>query len=194
MRFQGKNSEPECTARFCSANTTPTYQANPSNPSNPTIRLLEPQPPVVMKIEYRQEVIDNTHKDRNRQLRSQLDQARMQRELYRQTAETRKCAAPNVPATAKIRLLILLQKLQTLHVDYALLSQYFTDCMKGMDQNSSDVAVISSALIYEKPDLVNSDACYANALAAIKKTQTTNFTLVSNMVDGLSEIANDLRV
>ena len=71
---------------------------------------------------------------------------------HRQTAETRKCAAPNVPATAKIRLLILLQKLQTLHVDYALLSQYFTDCMKGMDQNSSDVAVISSALIYEKPD------------------------------------------
>jgi|SRR5579885_633676 len=90
----------------------------------------------------------------------------------------------------KMKLIMSLTKLQAMGVDYSLLSQYFDATIgptSSLDMNS--VAVfLQSVLIFDRDTLQNSGQCYSTALAAISKTQTTDYSSISDIVDGLVSI------
>lgn len=88
---------------------------------------------------------------------------------------------------SKIKLIIVLQKLQEMGVEYSLLSQYFQDSFKK-ETRAGNIDVIESILVFDKTELLDSNDCYARALAGIKKTRTTDYSIVAETINGLVDI------
>lgn len=187
--MKAKNADAVCQAKYCPVNNNlPTVnikhrEQQPVNPKNDQIVKYD-------GVNGWEAQIDQATVMRNRQLRRIMDQ---QRQAVRDQYNKQMVAGP--AEATKIRLIMTLQKFQTLGIEYSLLNQYFTDCFKttnsSMDYGTE--TVISSMLVFDKLDLVDSNACYTAALASIRKTQTTNFAPVISVVDGLTSILKDLR-
>lgn len=84
-------------------------------------------------------------------------------------------------ALTKIQLILVLQKLQSIGVNYSLLSQFFNSVL-GQD------GFFPSILVFDDQTLKDSNSCYASALAAINKTRTTDYYPLNDAVQGLLNI------
>ena len=196
-----------CNKRFCPINTQPSGVITPTPPAKTDIGVA-----VANKRPNNVPSVDPNQVDRNRQLRYIMEENEARR--YRQEAMARKqqieaedrrlmqersftmdrsYMAKGNQEASKLRLLITLQKLQAMSVTYTYVSDYFTNCLKGMSQ-TGDIAIISSILIFDKYDLVNSDTCYTTAITAIGKTTTTNFGVIYDAIESLSLIVKDFKV
>jgi len=182
-----KNADTVCKAKYC-----------PVNDNLPTVKIQHIERGTNIKsgevITYDgangwEAQIDQADVLRNRQLRKIMDQ---QRQAVRDQYNKQIVAGP--AEATKIRLIMTLQKFQTLGIEYALLNQYFVDCFKlNSSTDYGTETVISSMLVFDKSDLVDSSLCYKTAIENVKKTRTTSFAPVISVIEGLTSILKDLR-
>lgn len=110
--------------------------------------------------------------------------------LFMGTAGMTATSTPGGMAT-KIRLIITLQKLNTMGVPYALVSQFF---QQGLGQaNTNSLMFFQSMLVYDNDTLKDSTGCYASTLSAIQKTQSTDYSPLADLTSALSSIITDLK-
>jgi len=99
--------------------------------------------------------------------------------------------------TSKIRLVLALEKLQEVGIEYSLLSQYFKNMLEQLmskyPQHRTLAYTLQEMLVFDKQELRNSSSCYMDALSQIRKSSYINFSVVYDMVIGLSEILRDLK-
>lgn len=196
--MNGKNSAPQCTSRYCPANSVADDTAPisgkmgrlgliaPKNRDAATKEVIALKPAIDQS--KRQMQADEALLNRNRELRRQMDERR----ALEMEKEYRGTIVNGAPEAAKMRLLLMLGKFQTLQVEYTYLSEYFDNCLKKMDQSNYDVSVIRESLVFDREDLKSSATCYTTALANVKKLKSVNVTTISDIVDGLSTVLKDL--
>ncbi len=188
-----------CNSRFCPVNTQPSGNVTTKRQNNSGVVVINrnPNPNVIQK----PVAVDPNQNDRNRQLRMMIEANEARR--YQEQAMARKYQIENDDRmfmakgnqeASKLRLVITLQKLQGMGVTYSYVSDYFSNCFKGLTNMSGDMAIISSILIFDKQDLVNSDQCYTTAINAVGKTTTTNFGVIYDAIESLSQVVTDFKV
>jgi hypothetical protein len=192
--MNGKNSAPQCTSRYCPVNTSADTEMVVTRKTKPV--QTEEQAPAdalaskpMIDMGKRQMQVDQALLNRNRELRKQLDERR----ALEMDKDYRGTIVNGAPEAAKMRLLLMLGKFQTLQVEYAFLSEYFDSCLKKMDQSNYDVSVIKESVVFDRDDLKSSATCYSTALANVKKLKSMNLAAVSDIVDGLSVVLKDLQ-
>lgn len=197
-QFGSKNTEDACTSKFCPVNSSTgqgtVIAADPRH--NRIDKRATPAQYEPVNADTNPEKLvpyDPTAVARNRALRQQLDLMRQQEEESIRNRYQKNIVVGGAPEATKIKLLLTLQKFQQIGINYRMISQYFEQSLKKLPQ-TGDVAIISSFLIFEKPDLVDSNACYTAAMAGINKTTTTNYAGLVDAVDGLAGIINDLKL
>jgi len=96
-------------------------------------------------------------------------------------------AAPSQQSgLTKMQLVMALTKLQTMGVSYSLISQYFNSALNVSASNGISAALfLQSVLVFDNDTLANSTQCYTSALAAVNKTQTTDYSSIADVVNGL---------
>jgi hypothetical protein len=86
----------------------------------------------------------------------------------------------------KMQLIMALTKLQAMGVTYSLISQYFNSALNVSASNGMSAALfLQSVLVFDQDTLANSTQCYTSALAAVNKTQTTDYSSIADVVNGL---------
>lgn len=193
-----KNSGAGCDSKFCPANTLTPYDnefvhANPTKkyPKKIPKQLYYPpanttEPPV-MKLDS----VDRSSLIHNRLMRQKLDEQRAKEEdsLRRPYQKIVVAGGIGQQEASKIKLILALEKLRDMGIEYELISQYFEKCFKSYQTNQSmDFTLIESFLVFDKNDLRDSATCYAMALSSIRKTKTTNYGVISDIIDGLADI------
>lgn len=181
--MQGKNSGSglQCTKKFCAVNSDYDAALVPAKivpPSNlPADKELTNDPGMIQ---------------RNRELRRMKDalEAARQDEI-RNRYQKNTVTGPN--EIAKLRLILTIQKYQSLAIDYAMISQYFADCIKPLDLGGDgNIDTIKEILIYDRDALKNSATCYASALAGIQKCRPGTFSPIGDIVNGLADALRGL--
>lgn len=198
--MNGKNVTPQCTSRYCPINSVTDEATVIPNGKGMGKKFITPKndeprtrDTIVVKPlidpQRRQAQADETLINRNRELRQQMDDQR----ALQQDREYRATIVTGAAEAAKMRILLMLGKFQTLQVEYCLLSEYFDNCLKKTDQSSYDISVIRESLVFDRDDLKNSAMCYTAAIANVKKLKLVNFNAISDIVDGLSAVLKDLQ-
>lgn len=197
LKMKGKNSTSPCESKFCPANTSveSTFQIKHCEDlKKPSPKLVFPPANLEQdEIARRYTSVDETQLKRNRELRKALDRQRQQRDDSARKYQNYVVAEPKVSGTAeasKIRLVLILGKLQQIGVEYKMLSQYFEECFKKLPENSHNT-IIESLLVKDKYDLEDSNACYTSAINGVKKTKSTDYSGISDIVSGLAQIVRD---
>lgn len=94
-------------------------------------------------------------------------------------------------AATKIRLILTLHKLNSMSVPYSMVSQFFEYSLGG-DGNragsTNNMMIFQSMLVFDKDTLKDSNACYNSAINAIQRTQSTDYSPLTDLVAALSEI------
>lgn len=208
--MKSKNdSDQICNSRFCPVGT---YVSNqPVKKQTTPIKALPKQQQALVKPKFeasndedysQQRLIpvdkNQLNRNRNRLLREQLDAKRQDELDYQQYKDSVKpvihVVEPNGPPEAiKMRLLVMMGKFRDLNFDYKYLSQYFEACFKRLALPDGDAAILESFLIFDKIDLADSAQCYLVALKGIDKTQTSRYSKLGSVVDGLAAILKDLQ-
>lgn len=201
-KFGAKNTDDACNAKFCPVNSS--VGMEPAVGGNPTPhRVMKKTPPTqyeAANVDSRPERLipfDPDQVARNRALRQQKDLQRQQEQDAIRNRYQMNIVVQGAAEATKIRLLLTLKKFQEIGIAYKMVSDYFGMCFKRMSPNgyvSGDAAIIGSFLVFEKSDLVDSNACYASAIAGINKTTTTDYSSLADAVGGLSSIITDLKL
>jgi len=213
MTLRGKNDDSsanivngictKCKKARCGCNPVP----KPTPIVKPT-----PKPDPINVVKWGNATVVNTNDDilrsqgqiKTRQLIFDENIAKMNAYRYRSTANNgsnsnagRIQAETSVNgATTKIRLVLTLQKLNSMSVPYSMVSQYFDSMLKELGPNHSNTnnsMFFQSILVFDRDTLKDSNACYNNAINSIRSTQSTDYSLLTDIVDGLSSIVTDLR-
>jgi hypothetical protein len=108
----------------------------------------------------------------------------------RMIMDANQLAAPNqLSGLTKMQLVMALTRLQTMGVSYSLLSQFFASALNNSASTGNSAALfLQSVLVFDQDTLQNSSQCYTSALAAVNKTQTTDYSSISDVVNGLVQI------
>lgn len=181
--MEGKNSNLglTCQKKFCPVNSVSEDSMVPSKkqpPSDlPNDRSLTTDPGLVK---------------RNKELRRMKEALLEAREdEIRHRYEKNTVTGP--AEIAKLRLILTLQKYQSLNIDYTMISQYFADCIKPIDKGGDgNLDAIRDILIYDRDALKNSATCYASALNGVQKSRPGTFSGITDIVNGLADALKDL--
>ncbi len=185
--MQGKNSGSGvvCTKKFCAANSEQSSTIVPAKiaaaPSTAT--------PAVAPAKTL--AVDPGTVQRNRELRRIKDTVEAAKQHTVQYMPPKPVAGP--AEITKLRLILTLQKYQSLGIDYTMISQYFADSIKPLDQGGDgNIDTIKEILIYDRDALKDSAGCYASALAAVQKARSGTFAVIGTVVDGLADALKGL--
>jgi hypothetical protein len=180
----------------------------PSRIVNPNKNTTFIQPAPVIRPLERFNPVDPTQIDRNIVVRRQMEELRQRQEAEKQrelldkfmikgSYGSTKPVNAGTEAT-KLRLLMTLIKYQQIDqqngsVPFKIISDIFRSAFKILPSNSS-TAVLSSFLVFDKPDVDDSATCYQTAINGINKTQTTDYSCIAEPVESLSSIITDFRL
>lgn len=101
------------------------------------------------------------------------------------------------PEMSKIKLIIALEKLKNIGVEYSLVSAYFKSSFEKLYKRYSQyrtlAMTLTEMLVFDKEELKDDAACYIKAFGRIKACSYTDFSIITYIVDGIASTVSDLR-
>lgn len=99
------------------------------------------------------------------------------------------------PETSKIRLIMSLDKLKDLGIEYSMISGYFKNTLTRLrteyPDNRTITYTLEEILVFDREELKNSNQCYFDARTSIEKSSYIDFSVIHGIIQGLSDIVRD---